>query len=85
MTKIVKSQLQITVEGLKRKPLTMLMLSHLTGIERANICRYIARLQRSNIVKLVKKAKCEITDFTAGYYTSDENQFPSRKQLNLFK
>jgi hypothetical protein len=84
MTKIQQTQMQMTVEGLKSQPLTMLMLSNRLGIERANLCRYISRLQRSNNVALVKKSYCKVTNHIAGYYTSNPELFPKNPQLNLF-
>jgi hypothetical protein len=84
MPKIHQTQMQMTVEGLKNQPLTMLMLSYRLGIERANLCRYISRLQRSKNVALVKKSYCQITKRIAGYYTSDPVLFPKNPQLNLF-
>jgi len=84
MPKIHQTQMQMTVEGLKNQPLTMLMLSSKTGIERANLCRYISRLQRSKNVALFKKGHCQITRRLAGYYTSDPVLFPQNPQLKLF-
>ncbi len=84
MPKIHQTQIQMTVEGLKNQPLTMLMLSNRVGIERANLCRYISRLQRSKNVALVKKGYCQITKRLAGYYTSDPVLFPQNPQLKLF-
>ena len=81
---IHQTQMQMTVEGLQNKPLTMLMLSNKLGIERANLCRYISRLQRSSDVALVKKSYCAITKCIAGYYTSDRVLFPKNPQLTLF-
>lgn len=79
-----KDQISMTVDALKKEPLTMLMLSKRIGIERANICRYISHLQQCNRVALVRKAVCRITRHYAGYYTSDPALFPQNSQLKLF-
>ncbi len=80
----IRTQMQLTVEGLKKEPLTMLMLSNRIGVERASICRYLSRLQRLDKVALVKKQYCKITNHIAGYYTTNPDLFPKKKQLKLF-
>lgn len=51
-----------------RSPKTMLMVAHQTNIERANICRYIAKLKKSNQIQFVGFGLCEVSKVRAGYY-----------------
>jgi hypothetical protein len=74
--KLVKSKYRHTQEkriisALYRQPKTMLMVAHETGIERANICRIIARLKKSKRVHLVKFGLCNVSKHKAGYYTTN--------------
>ena len=63
--------------------MTMKMLSVRTGVDRANICRFVARLRETGKIFLVKKGLCLITKFRAGYYTTDPAKAPSPKQLKM--
>lgn len=56
-----------------RQPKTMLMVSIETGILRANICRFIAELEKQGRIKLVRKGICPITKHRAGFYTTNPN------------
>lgn len=76
------AQIQQVIEVFQEKPLTMLEVSHRTGIERANICRYIATLRKENKIQLVKKTFCPITKHRAGFYTTDKSAFV--QSLTLF-
>lgn len=77
-------QMQMVVNSLKQFPQTMLQVARITGIERANVCRYIATLQRQNKAQLIHKGFCPITHFKAGFYSTDEALFKTNGQLSLF-
>jgi hypothetical protein len=61
-------QNDILKQSFSERPKTMLQASFETGILRANICRYIAKLRRENKIHLVKVGLCPITKCRAGYY-----------------
>ena len=83
--KLTAAQLRAVYDAFKIKPSTMLMVSHLTGIERANICRYVDTLKKHERIQCLKYAYCEISKYKAGYYSTDEALFkPILKQLTLF-
>jgi len=75
-------QMKRVFAAFKRKPSTMLMVSIETGILRANICRYVAKWQKSNSIHLLKQGLCKISKHRAGYYTTDTNLFT--QPLKLF-
>lgn len=77
-------QLKAVYESLFNEPKTMLMADKDTGVNRANICRYIDTLKKSELVYLVKKDKCKISHYTAGYYTTNPKYFKNSNQLKLF-
>ena len=54
-----------------RHPKTMLMVSIETGIERANLCRYVAEWEKQNRIKIVRKGICPISKHSAGFYTTN--------------
>ncbi|WP_125047752.1 hypothetical protein [Pontibacter arcticus] len=53
----------------------MLMIARKTGIERANICRYVATLRKAGAITLIRKGFCPITGFRAGFFTTNIAQF----------
>jgi len=68
-----------------QSPATKLQVSKQTGIERANICRYVSYFRKRGNIAVVKKSYCLITKHLAGYYTTNPDLFPRLpKQLNLF-
>ena len=62
------------LKALQYKPKTMLELSKMIGIERANICRRIADLEKENKVFLIGYGVCSISKHRAGIYTSDKKK-----------
>jgi hypothetical protein len=75
-------QMKRVFAAFKRKPSTMLMVSIETGVLRANICRYVAKWQKSNSIHLLKQGLCKVSKHRAGYYTTDTNLFT--QPLKLF-
>ncbi len=57
--------------ALYKQPKTMLMVSIETGILRANICRYIAKMQEKESVVVVRKGICAVSKHRAGFYTTN--------------
>lgn len=55
-------------------PKTMLMVSKETGIERANICRYVSAMQDSHKIKIVGRGKDPYSGFKAKFYLRDDAQ-----------
>jgi hypothetical protein len=76
----MKSQANPEFEAQKRRlvrflslnPSTMLQASCVLGILRANICRYVAQLQREGKIKLTHKGICPISKHRAGYYSTNK-------------
>jgi hypothetical protein len=62
-------QIQAVTKFLRIAPATMLMAAHATGIERANICRYLAEMKRTDKARIAHFGLCKITGHRAGYYT----------------
>lgn len=77
-----QAQMKRVFKALCRQPKTMLMVSIETGILRANICRYVAKWQKSNSIHLLKQGLCKVSKHRAGYYTTDTNLFT--QPLKLF-
>jgi hypothetical protein len=49
---------------------TMLMVSYETNIERANICRHVAKLRKLHEIRLIKRGFCPITKHLAGFLST---------------
>lgn len=77
-------QLKAVYESLFSEPKTMLMADKDSGVNRANICWHIKTLKNAGLIQLVKKSKCEISHYTAGYYTTNPKYFKNSNQLKLF-
>lgn len=78
------AQMERVFTALQKQPKTMLMVSFETGILRANICRYVAKWEKQNCIRLVQKNFCPISKHRAGFYTTNPEQFPDVSQLELF-
>ncbi len=79
-----KTQLQKVFKAFYSHPQTMLMADNETGVRRENICRYVAKLKKADLICEIKKSKCEISNYTAGYYTTNPDLFIKSNQLKLF-
>lgn len=66
------------------QPQTMKELSISTGIDRANICRYVRVMRKAGTIAIVKKKYCSITKHLAGVYTTNPALMPP-KQPSLFE
>ncbi len=75
-SKHFQAQMQRVFAALYRQPKTMLMVAVETGILRANICRYVAELQKQNRISIVRKGFCPISKHRAGFYTTNPDLFP---------
>ena len=78
-----KSQYSKVLEAFST-PKTMLMVARETGIERANICRYVQRAVEIGMLFFVAYNVCAITLHVAGYYTTDKSLIHRPMQLELF-
>lgn len=79
-----KNQIRRTYQSLKEYPKTTKMIQVETGIPRENLTRYIAYLEKHNLVVTVKRKPCEITGHLAKYYSTDKKYFPPIQQPELF-
>ncbi len=73
----LRPQFKIIFQAFYNQPKTMLMVAVETGILRANICRYVAELQKQNRISIVRKGFCPISKHRAGFYTTNPELFPS--------
>jgi DNA-binding transcriptional regulator LsrR (DeoR family) len=70
-------QMKRVFAALYRQPKTMLMVSVETGILRANICRYVAKWNKRDCIRIVLKGICPISKHWAGFYTTNPELFPA--------
>ena len=64
----IRNQRKKLLQAMEQGPATTLMLFEKTGILRANICRYIASLEKAGIVVAIKRAPCHLTKRKAKFY-----------------
>ncbi len=69
-TKNIRDQFSKTIAAFRGNPKTMLQVSIETGIRRANICRYVAKMRKQDIIYLDRKGLCPISKCRAGFYQS---------------
>ena len=81
-----RNQLRSVHAAFNGVPKTMFEVALDTGVERANICRYVAMMMRGGLIALCRIGKCPITGYKAGFYSTDRKFFPKndRRQLCLF-
>lgn len=78
------AQFQRTFTAFLKQPSTMMEVSAITGIYRANLCRYVATMRKAGTVALVGWRLCKVTKHRAGVYTTNPELFP-HQQLSLFE
>lgn len=66
----MKQLIKVRLSFMER-PKTMLMVSHDTGVERANICRYVDVMRKSGQIETVRRGLCEITGCSAMFFTTN--------------
>jgi len=80
-----QTQMQVVFDALFKQPKTMLMVRVETGIERANICRYVGVWKRQNNIKIVRLGICPLSKYNGvQFLTTNPELFPIDIQLNLF-
>lgn len=78
------NQLQRVYSTLFARPMTMYEVALITGIERANVCRYVAELRKSNSIAVVRLGICPITRHDrVQFLTTNPALFPQKTQLGL--
>jgi hypothetical protein len=78
------NQLQRVYSTLFARPMTMYEVALITGIERANVCRYVAELRKSNSIAVVRLGICPITRHDGvQFLTTNPALFPQETQLGL--
>jgi hypothetical protein len=65
------------------EPMTMKQASIVTGIDRANICRYCKNFREQNKVCYLKKVRCPITKHYAFLITTDWSLFVDDMQMKF--
>ena len=78
------NQLQRVYSTLFARPMTMYEVALTTGIERANVCRYVAELRKNNNIAVVRLGICPITRHDrVQFLTTNPALFPQKTQLGL--
>lgn len=79
-----QTQMQAVYEAFRERPQTMMEVSVSTGILRPNICRYVAKWEKRNMITVVKKAKCSVTKHEAKFYSTNPDLIPKPGQSEMF-
>lgn len=78
------NQLQRVYSTLFARPMTMYEVALITGIERANVCRYVAELRKCNNIAVVRLGICPITKYSrVQFLTTNPALFSKNTQLDL--
>ena len=54
------------------QPRTMLEVSKVTGVRRANICRYVAKWRKVDQITRIRTGICSVSKYPAGRYSNDQ-------------
>lgn len=68
-----------------QEPRTMYQVYKLTGIERANICRFVGVWKKSGSIKVVRTGKDPHTHCTAQFLTTNEMFWPKAESVKVDK
>ena len=79
-----KTQMEAVFEAFKERPQTMMQVSVSTRILRPNICRYVAKWEKRNLITVVKKENCPVTKHEAKFYSTDPALIPEPGQSEMF-
>ncbi|MEI6695537.1 MAG: hypothetical protein WCO13_05670 [Bacteroidota bacterium] len=79
-----RTQEKIVFNSFFNKPQTMKEVEVITGIDRANICRYVKTFREQNKIAVLKVIYCSITKHRACKLTTNPELFPIDPQLKLF-
>lgn len=55
------NQMKVVFHAFKEQPKTMKMIEVETGIDRANVCRYVSKWKKQNNIEIVSFGICPIT------------------------
>ncbi|MGL4519347.1 MAG: hypothetical protein ACRCUJ_06645 [Phocaeicola sp.] len=80
-------QLRIVFQSFFSSSKTMFQVEKETGISRSNVCRYVAMMEESGVIKFLYKGYCPISGYMAGFYSTDRSKWVELKpnpQLSLF-
>ena len=81
----IVDQFKATEQEFFKGLFTMKNVAFNLGIDRANVCRYVATLRKSNRIQFVKKGICPVTKTGGvGFYTTNPEYFVKSNQLELF-
>ena len=79
------AQTEIVYKAFYKKPSTMLEVSVMTGIMRANICRYVDNWKKRNIIQVIRLGKCPVSKVDhVQILTTNPDLFSNIKMLTLF-
>jgi len=73
--KKISDQLRRVAIAFYEQPRTRFEVAQLCGVYRANVCRYVARLQRLNQIKVVRRGICPITKESGVEFLSTNPKF----------
>lgn len=79
-----KAQIRRTIEALREAPATSMMLSVKTGILRANLTRYLAKLEDQGMIVMTFEKPCKVTGYKAKYYSANPDHLPKESTPDLF-
>ncbi|SRR5699024_6165792 len=71
-----KGQIKVIFKSFFERPKTMKEVSEETGIMRSNICRYVAKLKKSNRIQVLYFGACPVTSYkNTQFLTTDKDLF----------
>lgn len=79
-----ETQLVEVYKAFYHVPMTMKECEVVTGVDRANICRYCGTLRKTNKVYKIRQRLCTETNDTAWELTTNPDLAPPQSQLTLF-
>jgi transposase len=68
------NQKETVLQAFEGNSKSMLMVAKITGVERANITRYIAKFKKHGQITLIGFSACKISGYLAGFYKVTDHE-----------
>ena len=80
------TQYLLTYNSFFQQPQSMKELSVTSGIDRANLCRYVRTMRLLKAIAVYKRSHCSITKRLVNKYTTNPDLFPNYSpQIKMFE
>lgn len=78
------TQMQVVFKCFFESPKTMYQVEKETGVCRPNVCRYVCEWEKKGNIQELRKGKCPVSGYTAGFYSTNKELFKKEERQRSF-